>query len=300
MFLILMIVSTMIVTVFTIRCLHFLNISKTNALLYLVVFFIISILSLYLLLNSTMRHNIALHQNNPNNIIVGTSGKEYPLIYMNHGMPEGLVVDVIEIVAHNMKKEVFFIQLPQVQLENALHDGDIDIIVDGIEWNKKNLDLVHFSNPYLYLPLVFFGIPKFTITNQAKNINALALTVNNDYNFGVYRNARYVDNLKQSFSGNHSMINYYYNWDILINDMIEHDLDFGVANIQTITNYLYNESHSGIKMFHIEPNRNFDNPVSLAFAKPFQDSLEFQSYLHNLQKIGLIEQLYQKYFNISS
>ena len=82
--------------------------------------------------------------------------------------------------------------------------------------------------------------------------------------------------------------------------MIDNNLDFGVANIQTITNYLYYESQSEIKILHIEPTRKFDNPISLAFAKPYQDALEFQSYLHNLQKRGLIEQLYQKYFNISS
>ena len=153
-----MIVSTIILIVFTIRCLYFLKINITNALLFLVVFLIISILSIYLLLNSNTRHNMALHHNNSNNIIVGTSGKEYPLIYMNNnGIPEGLAVDVIEIVARHMNKEVFFIQLPPVQLENALQDGEIDIIVDGIAWNKTNLDLVHFSNPYLYLPLVFFG-----------------------------------------------------------------------------------------------------------------------------------------------
>jgi ABC-type amino acid transport substrate-binding protein len=203
-----MIVSTIIFIVFTIRCVYFLKINTTNALLFLVVFLLISILSIYVLSNSNAGHNMALHHNNPNNIIVGTSGKAYPLIYMNNnGIPEGLAVDVIEIVAQNMNKEVFFVQLPQVQLENALQDGEIDIIVDGIEWNKTNLDLVKFSNPYLYLPLVFFGIPNSTNITQDKQINSLPLTNIDNYNFGVYSNAQYVDKMKQSFNVNNNIIN---------------------------------------------------------------------------------------------
>lgn len=80
---------------------------------------------------------------------VGTTPNMPPFVYKQEGRLIGLEVDLAKKLAADMGREVKFVEMPFEELIPALQDGEIDIIMAGMNFTQERAALVSMTTPYL-------------------------------------------------------------------------------------------------------------------------------------------------------
>lgn len=127
---------------------------------------------------------------------VGVAADYPPVVFKNNGKVVGIEPDLAKNVADIIDMKVKFVEIPWENLEQALNNGTIDVIMSGISVTEERKKRVDFSKPYMTVGQM--------VLIKADNIMSLASKMSMysaGKRFGVEKNTTGEKFVKAEFPG---------------------------------------------------------------------------------------------------
>lgn len=109
-------------------------------------FYLVIVISVFSFLYFSLRTN--RNTKHHNTIKVGISADYPPFEYYENGILVGFDIDLAKAIAHDLNKNIEFVDMPFNSLFSAIESNFIDFAISGISINEERLKNFDFSHAY--------------------------------------------------------------------------------------------------------------------------------------------------------
>ncbi len=213
---------------------------------------------------------------------VGISTGYAPVAFKNNGKITGIEADLARSVATTSGMTVQLIETPWDDLEKALNNGDIDVIMAGISITDKRQKRLDFTLPYMTIGQM--------VLIKADNIMSLASKVSlysSGKRFGVEKNTTGENFVKSEFPG--SKVMSFTTVKQGVKALKDNQIDYFIHDAPTIWQYTVLPKTQDKELFGLYEYMTKE-PIAWAVKKGNHDLLKkLNKALSELQSRGVVK-----------
>lgn len=221
-------------------------------------------------------------------LTVGTSGNQPPFVMQNaNNELIGFDIDLAKALASAMNVNIQFKQMAFSDLFSALHNGDVDIVLSGMNITLERASEVLFVGPYMMSgKSIITKSSSLTAFQTAEHFNKKELKI-----IALKQSTSEQFILQQIPEAQYSSVNDY---DIGVNMIKNGEADVMVADMPFCVLTVFRNPNNELKTIK---NPLSVEPVGIAVSRahPSLHAL-VDNYLDSYQRLDMIEKLRKKWF----